>query len=129
MSATLIDSGVVTVADLAGLLPAGVRDRIGPELLRERPSASALRVLATIKNPFWHAHVRGANIAWPALLADVRGFASTTDSVLIRAEIAASLAGHVGLRVTLLDAARRLDGGNFLAVLDAMRIANRGLTS
>jgi hypothetical protein len=126
----LIDSGIDTRADLTGLLPPAMRSRIEPELLAEAPNASALRVLATIRDPRWHAHVHPARIDWPALLEWARARPDgPANSVRVRLEIAASLAGHPGAHVQLLYAARVLDRANYLAVLDALRIAVEGISA
>lgn len=128
MTAMAIDSGIGAVTDLAGILPADMRERIGPELLEEAPTAAALRVLATIKHPGWHGFVRTCTIDWDGLLAWTRGEHRTMDSIRVRVEIAASLAGNPGSQAILLYAARALDEANFLAVLDAMRIAYSGVS-
>lgn len=126
MTALHIDSGINFTSDLAALLPAELRERIEPELLSESPSAAALRVLATIRDQRWMAHVYAARIDWTALIAWGRG-QTVSSSVAVRVELAASLAGAVDARPSLLRAAYGLDGENFAALLDALRIAREGL--
>lgn len=128
-SAMTIDSGVDTPRDLAVLLPADMRARIGEELLEESPTAAALRVLATIKNPGWHQHIRTYTIDWDGLLGWARTEFKSTDDVRVRVEIAASLAGHPGSQAVMLYAARALDEANFEAVMDALRIARVGVSA
>lgn len=137
MSPLLIDSGIESAADLAGILPGDVRERITPEMLTDAPACAALRVLATIRNPRWRAYVHGeahgpenwVRIDWTDLLADARWHQEPTDSVRVRLEIAASLAGHLGANPQLLYAARKLDAENLAAVLDGIRIAAEGWPS
>lgn len=127
MSALLIDSGVECVADLRGLLPQDLRERIAPELLTEPPSAAALRMLATLRDQRWVAYVTGARIDWAALLEWARAYASP--SVRVRVELAGSLAGSSLAAPSLLAGATALDAGNFEALLDALRIAREGLAA
>lgn len=135
MTAKMIDSGVDSVYDLHALLPEDVRERLTPEMLREAPTAGALRVLATIRDPRWRQHVQGeqhgpeawVRIEWDALLGWARGHLEPSGSVLVRLEIAASLAGHLDSNPQLLYAARKLDRDNLAAVADALRIASEGL--
>lgn len=134
MTALLIDSGIDFTADLSRLLPESVRTRIEPELLRETPSAAALRVLATIRDERWTEFVYAVRIDWTAMLAWARSPADSlwrgsgpSNSVAVRVELAASLAGAVDARADLLKAAYALDGPNFRAFLDALRIAREGL--
>jgi hypothetical protein len=134
MSPMTIDSGVDTVRDLSRLLPESVRDRIEPELLRETPSAAALRVLATIRDERWTEFVYVVRIDWTAMLAWARSPADSlwrgggpSNSVAVRIELAASLAGAADARPDLLKATYALDGPNFRAFLDALRIAREGL--
>lgn len=115
------------MATLAALLPASVRERIEPELLTEPPTAAALRVLATIRDPRWHEHVRGARIYWADLIAWTRAECAVDSPVRVRVEIAASLAGYADARPDLFRSARVLDRENCAAVLDAMRIARTGV--
>lgn len=125
MSALLVDSGVETTRDLLGLLPADLRGRIAPELLTEPPSAAALRVLATLRDQRWLPYVAGARIDWAGLLEWARTCASP--SVAVRVELAGSLAGSALACPSLLGGACALDGENFAALLDALRIARNGL--
>lgn len=135
MTALTIDSGVDSVHDLHHLLPAELGDRLTPEMLREPATAAAMRVLATIRDPYWREYVHGeqhgpeawTRIEWTALLEWARGRMDPADSVLVRLEIAASLAGHLDSNPRLLYAARKLDRGNLTAVMDALRIASEGL--
>jgi hypothetical protein len=127
VSALLIDSGVECVADLRGLLPQDLRERIAPELLAEPPSAAALRVLATLRDQRWVAYVAGARIDWAALLEWARAYASP--SARVRVELAGSLAGSSLASPSLLAGATALDAGNFEALLDALRIAREGLAA
>jgi len=128
VSAILIDSGVETATDLAGLLPAEMRERIDLEMLTEPPSAAAMRVLATIRDEGWHQHIYRGRIGYPELLEWARR-PSTSRSVRVRVEIAASLGGHSDARPDLLAAAYALDESNFLAVLDALRIAREWVSA
>ena len=125
MSLAIID----TAADLAAMLPVVVRTVIDPEMLEEAPSAAALRVLATIRDERWQPFVHAYAINWPALLDWARGAYGRHDSVLVRLELAASLAGYPGAQVALLYAVRKLDETNYVALLDALRIARDGVTS
>lgn len=133
MTALLIDSGIDFTADLSRLLPESVRTRIEPELLRETPSAAALRVLATIRDERWTEFVYAARIDWTAMLAWVRepyqplGDTGASSSVCVRVELAGSLAGAVAARPNLFNAAYVLDADNFAALLDGLRIAREGL--
>jgi hypothetical protein len=126
-SALLIDSGVDTVTDLAALLPAEVRDRIVPEMLTEFPTAAALRVLATIRDPRWHQFVGAARIDWDGLLTWGREYGSA--SVRVRVEAAASLDGWAAARVNLARTVAQLDRSNLLAVMDGIRIAAEGVSA
>jgi len=117
---------IAFTADLAALLPASVRERIELELLRESPSAAALRVLATIRDERWPEFVYAARIDWAAMLQWARGN-TASNSVAVRVELAASLAGWMHARPELCKAAYALDGDNFRAFLDALRIAREGL--
>lgn len=121
--------GFTTTAELAALLPAAVRDRIERELLEEPPSASALRVLATVDDPGWHQYVRGARIDWPGMFDWVRDGRAASHHERIRVEVAGSLAGYPGARANLMYAMRVLDSGNHAAVMDALRIMREGLSS
>lgn len=125
MTALLIDSGIGTVADLAALLPDDVRARITPDMLAELPTVAALRVLATIRDTIWREYVGPGRIDWEPLLERARRL-PVKSSVLTRVEIAASLDGYNNARVRLDVAARVLDRENFLAVLDALRLAASG---
>ncbi len=128
----LIDSGIDTCADLLGILPAEVRDRLDEDMLGESPSAAALRVLATIRDLRWISFVEPmrnpfeawVSIDWAALLDWAR---SASTVVRVRAEIAASLHGWTDCRPNLREAARVLDEENLSIVLDALRIAREGL--
>lgn len=135
MTALLIDSGIDSFRDLAGLLPAALRERVEPDMLGAQ-SAAVLRVLATIRDERWaqFAHPTRAQdgevwvaIDWDGLLAWARGESSS--SVFLRVEAAASMAGWPGAHVDLLLCVRALDEGNFTALLDALRIAREGLAS
>jgi hypothetical protein len=128
MSMMLIDSGVDTVADLVGLLPTAVADTVDYDTLLEADFASSLRMLATIKNEGWYQFVRTYRVDWDGLLSWARREFRTTDSVLVRAEIAASLAGHSDSQALLLYGARALDDPNYEALIDALRIARQGVS-
>lgn len=125
MSTIIVD----TAAELSAMLPDVVRTVVDPELLQEAPTAAALRVLATIRDDRWQPFVHPFAINWPALLDWARGTYRRHDSVLVRLEIAASLAGYPGAQVSLWYAARALDDSNYLGMLDALRIARDGVTS
>lgn len=134
MTALLIDSGIESLRDLTGLLPAGLREQVTPDMLGAQ-SAAVLRVLATIRDEHWaqFAHPTRAEdgeawvaIDWDGLLAWAR---SGSSSVFLRAEAAASMAGWPGAHVDLLMCAQALDEGSFTALLDALRIAREGLAS
>lgn len=123
---------ICTVGELAEILPAEVRIVADPRLLADVPTASALRVLATIHNPYWHQFVTEAGVDWAAILKWGRSTLGTqprgmANSVRVRLEIAASLAGHPGAHVVLLYAIRVMDRHSLLAVMDALRIAVEGL--
>lgn len=109
---------------LATLLPAAVMARIDSEweLLTERPSAAALRVLASIRNDGWHEFIRPMTVNWPDMLAWARNEFGVGDTVRIRVEVAASLAGHYDARPNLLLAMVRLDEPNRAAFAEALRI-------
>lgn len=121
-----IYAAVYSGAELMGLLPGPVRERLEPAVLAEAATAAALRVLSTIDDPAWQAFVRPALIEWSPLLAWARS-KGTSNSVHVRVEIAASLAGRADARPDLSRAVYKLDEGNFAAVLDAWRIARRGV--
>lgn len=128
MTALLIDSGIDTVADLLTLLPPKVRVRVDSTYLAYSPNAAALRVLATISDPFWHKHFSAAGVDWPPLLERARQRkVKISNSERVRLEIAASLAGFPGAHVQLLYASRVMPRHNFLDVLDALRIVVEGL--
>lgn len=128
MTAMLIDSGIDSVRDLAGILPAEVSARIEPILLTDPPTAAALRVLATIRDPFWHQHIHAAHIDWRPLLERARQREiRTPNAIRVSLEIAASLAGFPGAHVQLLYASRVMERPRFMAVLDALRIVVEGL--
>lgn len=128
MTTTLINSNVNSVADLLGLLPPAVAEVVDHGTLQEADFASALRLLATIRNEGWHPFVRTYTVNWTGLLQWARGEFRTTDSVLVRCEIAASLAGYEHSRALMLYGARALDGDNFSALMDALRIARQGVS-
>lgn len=127
MTTMLIDSGVDSVEDLLGILPFAVAKRFDREELSFPGTAAALRVLATIRDERWQEHITDL-ICWADLLEWARETYRSTDSVRVRVEIAASLAGHPAAQVVLLYAARALDADNFAAVMDALRIASQGVT-
>lgn len=129
MSALLIDSGVDTIRDLVGLLPPSVANVVDHDTLTEPDFASSLRLLATIRNEGWYPFVRTYSVNWTGLLQWARGEFRTTDSVLVRCEIAASLAGYEHSRALMLYGARALDGDNFSTLMDALRIARNGVAS
>lgn len=129
MTAMLIGSGVDTVADLVALLPPAVADTVDRDTLLENDFASALRLLATIRNEGWHRFVRRYTIDWAGLLPWARCEFRATDSVLVRIEIAASLAGRSDSQALLLYGARVLDDANYAALLDALRIARVGVAA
>ena len=81
MTALLIDSGVDTVAALVGLLPPVIAATVDHDTLTEADFASSLRMLATIKNPGWHRHVRTYRIDWSALLMWARTEFITTNTL------------------------------------------------
>lgn len=128
-----VDSGIDTQADLAGILPAYVRELVGrffieDYLLGTPQTAAALRVLATIRNPFWWEHVHESFIDWAPLLSMARLKASKlSKSQRVRVEIAASMDGVPGAHAPLLYAARVMERHHYLAVLDALRILVEGL--
>lgn len=123
MTALLIDSGIDTVADLLMLLPPKARVRVDSTYLAYPPNAAALRVLATISDPFWHKHFSAAGVDWPPLLERARQReVRTPNSMRVSLEIAASLAGFPGAHVQLLYASRVMSRHSFMAVLDALRI-------
>ena len=122
----LIDSGVDSVEDLLGLLPSRVAKRFDRDEMSFPGTAAALRVLATIRDERWQDHVTDV-ICWADLLEWAREEYRSTDSVRVRVEIAASLAGHPDAQAVLLYAARALDSDNFAAVMDALRIAQQGV--
>jgi hypothetical protein len=128
MNALLIDSGVDTIADLLGLLPPVIAAAIDHDTLLEADFASSLRMLATIKNPGWHRHVRTYRIDWAPLLMWARTEFITTNSVRVRVEIAASLGGYSDSQALLMYGARALDETNYTALMDAMRIARQGVS-
>jgi len=127
MTTALINPNVDTIADLLTLLPQSVADTVDRETLRENDFASALRMLASIKSEGWHRFVRTYRIDWDGLLAWARREFRTTDSVLVRIEIAASLAGHRDSQALLMYGARALDDDNYAALMDALRIAREGV--
>lgn len=130
MSPMLIDSGIDTCADLLGILPADVRDRIDPILLDDSATAGALRLLASVKYSGWHPYVTGRVIDWDGMLnGDARHRLPQNSSARVRIELAASLDGFGGAQPDLRDAVHHLDGESYAAVLDALRIANEGLAS
>lgn len=129
MTAMLIDSGVDSVEDLLGILPRAVAERFDREELSFPGTAAALRVLATIRDERWQEYVESCMIRWADLLDWVRAEYRTTDSVRVRVEIAASLAGYGDAQVVLLYAARALDALNFAAVMDGLRIASQGVAA
>lgn len=121
-----IDGAVYTRTALRAILPPAVEALVDDELLSDSWSAAALRVLATIRNEFWHRYIGKYQIDWTPLLNDARAqFGSR--SVLERAELAASLAGRVDARANLMMAGRVLDRANYVAFLDAQRILLEGL--
>ena len=126
MTTVLIDSGVDSLEDLLGLLPFSVAKRLDRDELTYPGTAAALRVLATIRDERWQEHVTDV-ICWADLLEWARDTYRSTDSVRVRVEIAASLAGHPDAQAVLLYAARALDSDNFAAVMDALRIAQQGV--
>lgn len=126
MSNLVVDSGIHTRRDLVGILPADLAPRIDEELLRDSSIAAALRVLATIKDPTWQQYVQPWWIDWAALLNYGRQM-RRSNSRRVRIEVAASLADQESAQVSLLYVAASLDRENFLAVIDALRIARLGL--
>jgi hypothetical protein len=119
---------VRTRSELRAILPPEVEAFVDDELLRDAWSAAALRVLATIRNDFWHRYIGRCRIDWAPLLDQARALYDSR-SVLERAELAASLAGRDDARVNLMMAARVLDRANFVAFLDAQRILLEGLSA
>lgn len=128
MTAMVIDSGVGTVADLLALLPPSVAATVDHDTLREADFASALRMLATIQNPGWHQFIRMYTVDWAGLLPWARTNFSVTNSVRVRVEIAASLAGNTDAQASLRYGARALDETNYAAFMDALVIARRGVS-
>lgn len=123
----VIDSAVTTRAQLRAILPTSVESVVDDELLCDPWSAAALRVLATIRNDFWHAYVGNYQIDWASLLEEARAIDRQVNSVLVRAELAASLAGREEARANLRVAGYALDRSNYVAFLDAQRILLEGL--
>lgn len=120
-------SQTLTVEDLARLLPGEVADTVAEEMLTEPHTAAALRVLASIKDERWRRYVYPLRIDWPDLLRWGRTRLEPNSSVLVRLEVAASLAGYNDARADLLRAARVLDPYNWAALMDALTIAREGL--
>jgi hypothetical protein len=130
VTALTIDSGIDTAADLLGILPEAVAQRLDASLLAEAHMAASLRVLATIHDERWHDAVGPVGIDWAPLLKWARTRpGGPCNSYRVRYEIAASLAGHPGAHVQLLYAARVMERHSYLAVLDALRIAVEGVES
>lgn len=125
MSALL--SRTRAVEDLARLLPGEVADTVADEMLAEPHTAAALRVLASVRDERWRRYVYPSRIDWPDLLRWGRTRLEPGGSVLVRLEVAASLAGYSDARADLLRAARVLDPYNWAALLDALAIAREGL--
>lgn len=123
----VIEDAVTTRAQLRALLPTSVESVVDDELLRDAWSAAALRVLATIRNDFWHAHVGNYQIDWSGLLGEARALDREGGSVLVRAELAACLAGREEARANLRVAGYALDRANLVAFFDAQRILLEGL--
>ncbi len=126
------DYRIDTRAALAALLPEAVRTHAETNLLDDAPTAAALRILATIHDPYWHQFVTETGIDWAAILKWGRSTLGTSprgmsNSQRVLLEIAASLAGHPGARVALLYAIRVLSRHHLLSVLDALRICAEGL--
>jgi hypothetical protein len=103
--------------DLLELLPSSVAERIDLDMVAYRPTAAALRVLATITDPRVWVHVGPARIDWDALVA-LTGVVDEGTQHLIR--VAQSL-GDGDLR----EAAERLGDGEYAALVDAMTDAMR----
>lgn len=113
---------------LVALLPATVVERADVELLTERPTAAALRVLATIRDPRWQPFVAGARIDWIGMVGWARRDDGVSASVRARVKAAAALAGFAAADVDLRECAARLDEGNWLALMDGLRILREGVT-
>lgn len=129
MTELVVDSGIDTRRDLLGILPNDVAQTIrdgDDELVAEMQSAAALRILATIKNPAWQQCVTSTRIDWAQMLHQARRQLRESNSVRVRIEAAAGLAGHSGAKPDLLYLARALDRENLLAVIDAIRIVADG---
>jgi hypothetical protein len=130
VSALLIDTGVDTHADLLGLLPDEVRDRITPRMLDNAMTAAALRVLATVSSyTEWHAHIKNGYIDWQPIVTWARDrsrrLANSNRAAL---EIAASLGGYPHAHVNLRYAITVMPRYQFLHVMDALRIATQGVS-
>lgn len=129
MSALLIDSGVDSHADLLGLLPDEVRDRITPRMLNNSMTAAALRVLATVSNAEWHAHVKHGYIDWQPIVTWARDRNRCRyNSTRVALEIAASLGGYQHAHVNLRYAITVMPRHQFLDVMDALRITIQGVS-
>ncbi len=122
------DSNVTSTLGLMVLLPPAVADRFDRAEMTHAGTAAALRVLATIHDPRWQAHVEICIIRWADMLDWARATYRERNSVRVRIEIAASLAGYGDAQPALGLAACVLDDANFAAMLDALRIARNGVT-
>lgn len=129
MTALLIDSGVDTHADLLGLLPESMRQKIAPNMLDNAGTAAALRLLATVKAPDWHRHVYFGVIDWDVIVSWARDRSRKLPNEWRTAlEIAADLDGYPHAYVDLAYAVKVMSNHTFLAVMDALRIARQGVS-
>ncbi|NUP50423.1 MAG: hypothetical protein HOW97_24395 [Catenulispora sp.] len=129
MTALLIDSGVDTRADLLGLLPEEVRDQITPRMLESPWTAASLRILATVSNTEWHAHVKNGYIDWQPIITWARDRKRCRfNSPRVALEMAASLGGYPHAHVNLRYAITVMPYHQFIAVMDALRITKQGVS-
>lgn len=119
---------VTTRADLAAILPPDVVARLALEMWHDLSFIAPLRILAAIDDRRWHDAVTPIHIDWASIYSwsRARGELST---VRLAVEIAASMYGDSNARPDMCGLLRRLDAEHGDAVLDALRLADEGLTA
>lgn len=101
-------------------------DNPNDDFLFEPPTAAALWVLSTLHHGGWATFVESPRIDWSGMLSWARKTFKTTDSVRLRVETAASLAGLEGAAPSLYNLAGHLDETNRTVIYEAMEMMVTG---
>lgn len=125
----VVDAGIESQHDLARLLPPQVRVQVTAYLLGQPRQAAALRLLAAVKSDRWYDAVSSTRIDVWQLMGCLGPYRSYENRDRVLLEAAASLADTAGVLHLPIGALthRFLDDGDFLILLDALRIVREGL--